>query len=133
MHGDFHPGNIIFKENGGFQVLDASRELWGDPADDITTLAINYIWYSLMQRGDFSGPFAELFNIFWNNYLKKTKDDGVSEIVGLFFAFRGVVVAHSIFYKEQSNSVRRKIFNFVKGVLRDKQFHPRKINTYIRG
>ncbi|MCX5726208.1 MAG: aminoglycoside phosphotransferase family protein [Candidatus Saganbacteria bacterium] len=132
MHGDFHPGNIWFKENGDFMLLDASREIWGFPADDVTALSINYIWFALMQRGKFDGPFKELFEVFWKNYLKKMKYTGILKTAALFFAFRGVVVAHPIFYKNQSDQVRRKIFNFIGSALEDKIFDHRKIDRYMR-
>jgi len=132
MHGDFHPGNIIFKNDRDFVVLDASRELWGEPADDLTTLAINYIWFAVRQKGKFAGPFADLFHIFFDNYLKKTRDPGVLEITGLFFAFRGVVVIHPTFYPEQSILVRKKMLSFIKNVLKVKRFDPRRINRYLK-
>ena len=132
MHGDFHPGNIIFKNDKVFTVLDASRELWGEPADDLTALAVNYIWFAVQHKGNFSGPFAELFQLFFDNYLKKTKDLGVLEIAGLFFAFRGVVVIHPTFYPKQANAVRRKMFNLVRHVLKERIFYSRKINVYLK-
>ncbi len=133
MHGDFHPGNILFEENGDFELLDASRELWGYGADDVTTLAINYIWFALMERGEFAGPFKELFSIFWENYLRKTRDRSIDVLAPLFFAFRGVVVAHPVFYKNQTNSTRRKIFNFIEKILSSKTFNYKRINQYLKG
>jgi hypothetical protein len=132
MHGDFHPGNIIFKNDKDFVVLDASRELWGEPADDLTTLAVNYIWFAVQQKEKFAGPFAELFHLFFDNYLRKTKDRGILEVVSLFFAFRGVVVIHPIFYPKQSILVRKKMLNFIKNVLSIKCFDLRKINRYLK-
>jgi aminoglycoside phosphotransferase family enzyme len=130
MHGDFHPGNIMF--NGRkMTVLDASREVFGDPADDVTSMAINYIWFAVMQTGKFDGPFAKLFNVFWNNYFKKTGDNLIARTAGVFFAFRGVVVAHPFFYSQQTDSVRRKMIKFVENVLDDKAFDPMKINKYL--
>jgi hypothetical protein len=85
-----------------------------------------------MQRGKFDGPFKELFEVFWKNYLKKMKYTGILKTAALFFAFRGVVVAHPIFYKNQSDQVRRKIFNFIGSALEDKIFDHRKIDRYMR-
>ena len=130
MHGDFHPGNIILKDNK-FQVLDASREIWGDPADDLTTLAINYIWFSVIYQGNFSGIFSELYDIFWSNYLEKTKDQEILKIAPLFFAFRGMVVIHPLFYPEQSNKVRKKILSLVNHILEQKRFDSSRINAYL--
>jgi len=44
IHGDFHPGNIWFKNEDDFILLDRSRGPWGEPADDVTALTINYIF-----------------------------------------------------------------------------------------
>jgi aminoglycoside phosphotransferase family enzyme len=130
MHGDFHPGNILF-EGKKLTLLDASREVYGDPADDVTTLAINYIWFAVMQSGGFDGPFAKLFTAFWNNYFKKTRDRNIARTAGIFFAFRGVVVAHPVFYSMQSDGVRRKMIRFVNNVLKDSSFDPKKIKKYL--
>ncbi len=132
IHGDFHPGNIIFKNKNDFVVLDASRALYGDPADDLTAMAINYIWLALRHKNNFSGPFKELFEIFWRNYLKKTRDNEINKIVPIFFAFRGLVVAHPLFYKNQTNKTRKQIFNFINNILDGKVFNYKKINSYIK-
>jgi len=131
LHGDFHPGNIWFKGNK-LTLLDASREPWGIAADDLTALSINYIWYALKTTGGFKGPFKELFEVFWGNYLSKTKDKFANASAPLFFAFRAAVVAHPLFYPAQSNAVRRKIFAFIKSILSAKVFDPGKINSYLR-
>jgi thiamine kinase-like enzyme len=132
IHGDFHPGNILFQNKKSFVVLDASRELYGDPADDLTTMAINYIWFALMHKDNFFGPFKKLFEIFWKNYIRKTGDIEINKIAPLFFAFRGVVVAHPIFYKNQTDETRKKIFNFINKVLDEEKFDYKKINSYIK-
>jgi len=131
MHGDFHPANVLF-EKDEFTVLDASREIFGDPADDVTTMAINYIWFAVMQAGGFSGPFAELFGIYWDNYFKKAGETHILRTAGTYFAFRGVVVAHPVFYKEQSDDVRRKMMSFVSNILSEESFDPDKIDQYLR-
>lgn len=131
IHGDFHPGNIIF-ENNNFKVLDASRELWGEPADDLTCLTVNYIWYAVQQTGKFDGIFKELFDICWNNYMEKTKDNELNKVAPLFFAFRSIVVAHPLFFPNQTDETRRKMFNFAKNILDEKEFNVNKINKYLK-
>ncbi len=131
IHGDFHPGNIIFSGET-FKVLDASREEYGDSADDLTSLALNYFWYSLQQNNNFSGVFKELFELFWGNYIKKTNDVTLDKIAPLFFAFRGVVMAHPLFYPNQSDDVRKKIFGFVNNVLNNEEFKIKDVSSYIK-
>ena len=130
IHGDFHPGNIFFDKNK-LALLDASREIYGDPSDDVTSMAINYIWHAIMQKGAFEGPFRELCDLFWGNYMSKTKDDVINTIAPLFFAFRGVVVAHPLFYPGQPDETRRKILNFVHAVLDAGRFDYDEIGRYL--
>jgi hypothetical protein len=44
VHGDFHPWNIMFRQGIDFTVLDRSRGEWGEPADDVSTITINYLF-----------------------------------------------------------------------------------------
>jgi hypothetical protein len=75
VHGDFHPWNIMFRKGVDFTLLDRSRGEWGEPADDVSTLTINYVFYSLQTYGKLDGPFERLFSLFWKNYLAKTADE----------------------------------------------------------
>src|SRR5581483_11304854 len=51
VHGDFHPWNVLFREGTDFTVLDRSRGEWGDPADDLAAMTINYLFFSLQRSG----------------------------------------------------------------------------------
>ena len=150
IHGDFHPGNIWFKEVGAglcacpgqpqgiaptkidFILLDRSRGPWGDAADDVTALTINYIFFSINHSGKIQGTYLEALELFYNEYTKKTGDTGLLEIVAPFYAFRGAVVANPLFYPDVTPENRRKIFNFVHGVLDDESFKIEKVNEYLK-
>jgi hypothetical protein len=133
VHGDFHPGNIWFDENGtDFIVLDRSRGPWGDAADDISALAINFIFFSIMLRGDYSGAYKQAMDEFIRAYIDATSDSEIFETIAPFFAFRGAVVANPFFYPELSTESRKKIFAFIKGVLLEERFEPGKISDYIK-
>lgn len=131
IHGDFHPGNIWFKDDSDFVLLDRSRGAYGDAADDVTALCINYIFFSLMHHGEIKGAYLEGLNLFFEEYMKQTKDDELLEVLAPFFAFRGVVVANPVFYPELSDDARNKIFRFVKNVLSSERFDTSKVNCYI--
>jgi hypothetical protein len=164
IHGDFHPGNIWFKEvrsqksevsppthpspsrgegkGGGenpnlgtqidFVLLDRSRGPWGDPADDVTALTINYIFFSIKHYGSVRGPYLNGLRLFFEIYVTLTGDHEIYEVVAPFFAFRGAVVANPIFYPELTHEQRRLIFNFVNNVLDDTRFDLKKINEYLK-
>lgn len=137
IHGDFHPGNIWFKENNeqgdtkeiDFILLDRSRGPFGDAADDVTALCINYIFFSVMYYGEVRGPYLEGLNLFFEEYIRQTNDNELLEVVAPFFAFRGAVVANPIFYPELSKDARDKIFKFLKYILSVERFDIDRINA----
>ncbi|MCX5717727.1 MAG: aminoglycoside phosphotransferase family protein [Nitrospirae bacterium] len=129
IHGDFHPGNIWFREvKSDFILLDRSRGPWGEPADDVTALAINYIFFSIKKHNDIAGPYLEGLKLFFNEYVRLSGDDEIYEVLAPFFAFRGAVVANPVFYPEVTPKQRKLIFRFVLSVLDAERFNPE--NTY---
>lgn len=145
IHGDFHPGNIWFKDEGSvenannatqsggnFVLLDRSRGPWGDPADDVTALTINYIFFSLMYSGEVKGAYLEGLELFFDEYIRLTGDNELFEVLAPFYAFRGVVVANPIFYPDIKFETRQKIFSFVKNILKLEKFKIEIINEYIK-
>ena len=133
VHGDFHPWNVLFRKGADFSVLDRSRGEWGEPADDITSLTINYLHMSLARWGDLRGPFEVLFRDFWHRYMTESGDPVVAETAAPFFAFRGLVIASPIWYPDLSLEVRRKIFNFIQNVLAVDRFDANEVNRYCKG
>jgi hypothetical protein len=131
VHGDFHPWNILFREGTDFTLLDRSRGEWGEPADDTTCLSINYLFSSLLRSGKLEGPFEKLFKLFWENYLTKTGDREMLDVVAPFFAWRGLVIASPVWYPRLSREVRKSIFNFIQNVLADNRFDPEDVNRYL--
>ena len=132
IHGDFHPGNIWFKDDTDFILLDRSRGPWGEPADDITALTINYIFFSVKTYEDIRGPYLEGLNLFFEEYIKLTGDKKLCEVVAPFFAFRGVVVANPVFYPELTSEQRRLLFSFVHNVLDAERFELQRIHDYLK-
>ena len=142
IHGDFHPGNIWFAPpspplgrggDGGvdFILLDRSRGPWGEPADDVTALTINYIFFSIKNHGDVRGAYLEGLNLFFDEYIKASGDTEINEVVAPFFAFRGAVVANPVFYPEITSEQRKIIFRFVNNVLKTDEFEFKRINDYL--
>ncbi len=146
IHGDFHPGNIWFKEGkaetrgrgdsegkgADFVLLDRSRGPWGEAADDITALTTNYVFSSLRAHGTVTGPYLEALHLFFNEYVTLSGDRELSEVLAPFFAFRGAVVANPVFYPDVTSEVRKKIFAFVRNVLLTDRFEVRLVNEYIK-
>ncbi|MCS6898077.1 MAG: phosphotransferase [Nitrospira sp.] len=132
VHGDFHPYNVLFRAGTDFSVLDRSRGEWGEPADDVTAMTINYLLGSLIRWGTLKGPFEVLFRLFWDTYIQESGDGGVTETAAPFFAFRGLVVASPLWYPDLSLEIRRRLFRFIENVLDSPHFEPGRVNEYCR-
>jgi hypothetical protein len=132
VHGDFHPWNILFREEEDFTLLDRSRGEWGEPADDTTCLTINYLFSSLLRWGKLAGHFERLFHIFWEHYLTATGDREMAEVTAPFFAWRGLVIASPVWYPRLPEGVRETLFTFILNVLSEKSFDYRDVNRYLK-
>jgi hypothetical protein len=131
VHGDFHPWNILFGAGTEFWVLDRSRGVFGDPADDVAALAVNFLFYALRTEGGFAGPFAELFRLFWNRYREGSGDEGLAEAIAPHFAFRALVLANPLWYPRESVETRRKLFRFLLSTLEAARFEIEEISSYL--
>jgi len=132
IHGDFHPWNVMFKPGStDFTLLDRSRGDWGEPADDVAAMTINYIFYSVRAYGRLQGPFERLFKTFWDRYLARTGDEEVLEVIQPFYAWRGLVVASPIWYPTLTREVRVKLFNFIRNVLATDVFDVGAVNELL--
>jgi hypothetical protein len=130
VHGDFHPWNILFREGADFAVLDRSRGEWGEAADDVTCLTLNYLFFSLQRSGRLEGDFEVLWLRFWERYLERSGDHEMLEVAAPFFAFRGLVMANPLWYPALDERVRHKLLDFVTNVLAAERFDARQANAY---
>jgi hypothetical protein len=133
VHGDFHPWNILFRQGADFTVLDRSRGEWGEAADDVTCLTLNYLFFSLQRGGRLEGDFERLWLRFWERYLERSGDQEILEVAAPFFAFRGLVMANPLWYPALEQSRREKVLRFVLSVLDEQRFDPAKANAYCGG
>lgn len=131
IHGDFHPWNILFQSGTEFRVLDRSRGAFGDPADDVASLAVNYLFFALRTTGGFAGPFAQLFGLFWDRYAEHSGDTEMAEVIAPHFAFRALVLANPLWYPKESAETRRRLFRFILSVLDADRFEVARIPDYL--
>ncbi len=132
VHGDFHPWNVMFRNGVDFTVLDRSRGEYGEPADDVSCMSMNYLFYSLQKYGELKGEFKGLFDGFMENYLIKSGDFDILKYVQPFYVFRALVMASPLWYPGLAPDVRKKLFNFIDNVLDVEEFDYKDVNKYLR-
>jgi hypothetical protein len=104
-------------------VLDRSRGEWGEPADDVAALAINYLFFGLRRAahegkpGDVAEPFATLCRAFLDAYADATDDAELPEVLPPFLAFRAFVLAHPRWYPSLDDGTRNAIPSFGRALM----------------
>jgi phosphotransferase family enzyme len=129
VHGDFHPWNILFRDGVDFSLLDRSRGEWGEPADDVAALAINYLFFGIRRANDLGAvgvaqAFRTLFERFFAAYIAASGDYELFETLPPFLAFRTLVVAHPRWYPDLSDDVRIHLLDFARCVVSSNRFDP---------
>jgi len=121
VHGDFHPWNLLFREGLDFSVLDRSRGEWGEPADDVSALGINYLFFGLRkaaaQGGGVAEPYRTLFRAFIDAYLDESQDRALLEVLPPFLAFRAFVIAHPVWYPSLERGARTALLGFARRLM----------------
>ena len=133
VHGDFHPWNVMFRKGTDFTVLDRSRGEWGEAADDVTAMTINYLFFGLLKAdgAEIDDDFKRLYELFFDVYLEKTGDYELLKVIQPFYAFRGLVVASPVWYPNISLRTRKKLFNFIRNVLDAEEFDYNEVSMYL--
>jgi Ser/Thr protein kinase RdoA (MazF antagonist) len=128
-HGDFHPWNILFREGTEFGVLDRSRGEWGEPADDVAALGVNYLFFGMRkaarhgERG-VAEPFRTLFHTFLSTYLEHSRDWELLDVLPPFLVFRVLVLAHPRWYPDLPATVRDELIHAAMWLATSRRFDP---------
>ena len=122
VHGDFHPWNILFREGVDFSLLDRSRGEWGEPADDVAGLAVNYVFFGLRKSAAtdpavVAEPFGTLFRTFLDTYRDASADEELLEVLPPFLAFRALVIAHPRWYPALGPATRQALIRLATRLL----------------
>jgi hypothetical protein len=123
-HGDFHPFNVVFGDGAGFQLLDASRGCLGDPADDVTAMAVNFVFFALEHPTAWPDGLGRLWHRFWTRYLDGSGDAALLDVAAPFFAWRGLVVTSPRFYPDLRAEARDRLLGLVERALASPRFDP---------
>jgi aminoglycoside phosphotransferase (APT) family kinase protein len=116
-HGDFHPFNILFDAGGELALLDASRGCAGDPADDVTALAINYVFFALDAPGAWQRGLGALWHELWSGYQTATGDRALLAVAAPWLAWRALVIANPRWYPGLSAPARDRLLTWIEAVL----------------
>lgn len=115
IHGDFHPFNILFSQDGGLTLLDASRGCQGDPADDAVCLAVNYLFFGLEHAAP--EAFRLLWNHFWERYSASSSDQEILTVAPPFLAWRTLVLTNPVWYVNVSAATREALLGLAEDSL----------------
>lgn len=132
VHGDFHPWNILFRDGVDFTALDRARGQWGEPADDVTCLALNYVFFAHQADGGPSEGLLHLHERFWERYLGRCADAEILDVAAPFVAFRCLVMAHPEWYPDLSDALRESLILLAERALDAPRFDPGRVAEWMR-
>jgi hypothetical protein len=115
-HGDFHPFNIVF-DDARPTMLDASRGGCGDPADDLTAMAVNFLLFAIDDPAAWPHGLGVLWRRWWADYLSLRDDPELLGVAPPVLAWRTLVVCNPRFYPNLSPAGRDKLLGFAEDVL----------------
>jgi hypothetical protein len=122
-HGDFHPFNIVF-DGDTPTMLDASRGGCGDPADDVTALAVNFVLFALDAPAAWEHGLGLLWHHLWHRYLTERPDPELLKVAAPFFLWRALVVANPAFYPRMTTRARDTLLGFAADLLDEPAIDP---------
>jgi hypothetical protein len=123
-HGDFHPFNVVISESGEVALLDSSRGSVGDAADDVTCMAINFVFFAVEHPAAWATALRELWYSFWEGYLDGSGDEELLEVCAPFLAWRGLVVGNPLWYPNVGEAARDRVFQLIEKTLAADRFDP---------
>jgi len=124
IHGDFHPFNILFQGRGKLALLDAARGCAGDPADDVTALAMNYAFFGVDAEGAWRRGLGNLWRLFFRTYLSRSGDEELLLVAPPYLAWRLLVVCLPRFYPRLSRTGRDRLLGLAERALDSERFDP---------
>jgi len=130
VHGDFHPWNLLFQDGAEFTALDRSRGEWGEPADDVAALSVNYLFFGLRKGAgrQIAPPFEALFQDFLATYLAESGDGELLEVLPPFLMFRALVIAHPRWYPWLPGATRRALLDFARAMAEAGSLDPKRLH-----
>lgn len=131
-HGDFHPFNIVFDRLAP-TMLDASRGACGDPADDVTALAINFMLFAIDARETWHDGLGVLWRRWWSRRAALRPDPELLAVAPPFFAWRALVVCNPRFYPKLSPDGREAMLGFAERALDAGRLDPRAAEALFDG
>jgi len=131
VHGDFHPWNLLYDDDDQLAVLDRSRGEYGEAADDVTSITINYLFRALLDRGRFTGACRALYDRFWQRYLQGSGDADILAAAPPFLAFRGLVLASLVWYPDTARETREALLGMIERTLASESFDPDRIDELL--
>jgi phosphotransferase family enzyme len=124
LHGDFHPFNIVFRRGGELALLDAARGCAGDPADDVTALAVNYLFFAVDAPGAWERGLRHLWRTFWRTYAAESGDEELGMVAPPYLTWRLLVVCLPKFYPRLSEGGRDRLLGLAERALVSERFDP---------
>ncbi len=120
IHSDLHPDNIRVS-NGEVRVLDSARTIWGEPMDDLTSMLANYFFFG-QKFPESKSEYKKAYDTMLATYFDGSIDSDSNKVARLYLPIRLLILAHPIFFSNDSKQLKKFIVNLALSISTDKNF-----------
>lgn len=128
IHGEFFSENIFFKNNE-VHTYDMRRIGYGEPADDVGSMANDFYMTSILEHGRITPETFQTVKLFLNTYLNQTKDEELLEIIPAFMAYRALIIANPNIVPLEEKQ-RQRVRSFLRFLLKQKKLTERNVRYW---
>jgi len=117
IHGELFPGTIKFGPNNEFVTYDMRRIGAGEPADDVGSVAFNFLLQSILDHKKILPCFEEATKLFLSEYIKHSKDNEITKFLPVYMAYRCLICVHPEIIpipKETKIQLKKILFTLLK-------------------
>jgi len=107
-------------------------ESFGEAADDVTSLSVNYLLYSIQKYGKLAREFKTLFDSFMRNYLQETQDHELLEVIQPFLCFQRACCGKPHLVSEHRSAGATRAVQLRANVLEVETFDYRNVNALLK-
>jgi len=117
IHGELFPGTIKLGPDNEFVTYDMRRIGAGEPADDVGSVAYNFLFQSILDHKKIIPCFVEATKLFLEEYIKHSKDPEITKFLPVFMAFRCLICIHPTIVPipiETKKQLKKMLFTLLK-------------------
>lgn len=121
IHSDLHPDNIRVHADLSISILDSARTIWGEPADDLTCMLANFLFFG-MKFPKSRAEYQKAYDFMLQRYLAKNGSSELEQAARIYMPIRLLILAHPLFFSDDSPKLKKQVIKLAKEIISNRKF-----------